>query len=171
MNRKYDPSKFYDIPGFGGRYEINIFAVVRRKKNNRIAKSRISGSYNVVSLTTVEGKHRVFRLHTLMGRTFLRPLKEGEMYYHLNQNKLDDFITNLGICTKSEMYKRISSMGTRGKAVIQVDENGNEINSFRTARVASKELFLSMPQVLARCNGKMKRKVAPFLHWDKTKRS
>ena len=156
--------EYVPLKGFEGTYEINRLGEVRRAGKEKPMKQRIADGYMVVALSA-GGKARQYRVQTLVGRTFLRPLEKGECYFHKNGDKLDNWMGNLEIRTMRDVYRDIGKRGTRARPVEQIDESGKVIDSFKSAKAASKELFLSLPQVLLRLNRKMKRKIPPFLRW------
>ena len=165
---RINPNKFFPIPGYEGIYEINCLSDIRRISSGKILKQSSCADYKTVKLSK-NGIAKLFRVHALMGLTFLRPLKKGEGYFHKNHDKYDNILSNIYIDTISNVYKKISKKGTRAKEIEQFDENGNLINRFRSCREASKVLFLSLPQIQARCNLKMVRCVPPYLRWVGTK--
>lgn len=162
---RFSHDEYVPLRGFEGAYEINRSGDIRKVGTERPLKQRIADGYKVVSLHIDKGKARQFRVQVLVGRTFLRPLRRGECYFHKNGDKLDNWFRNLEVRTLRDVFRDIGKSGTRARPVEQLDESGNVIDSFRSARAASDALFLSMPQVLLRLNRKMKRKIPPFLRW------
>ncbi|MBP3730947.1 MAG: hypothetical protein J6I40_05710 [Mailhella sp.] len=156
--------EYVPLKGFEGTYEVNRLGDIKRVGKEKSMKQRVADGYKVVTLS-VGGKARQYRVQTLVGRTFLRPLKKGECYFHKNGDKLDNWVNNLEIRTMRDVYRDIGKSGTRARPVEQIDESGKVIDSFKSAKAASEELFLSLPQVLLRLNRKMKRKIPPFLRW------
>lgn len=164
--KKLDPSKWYDIPGFPD-YVINIHGEIKRKYNDR-SKTTITphlrGRHYLVKLTK-DGIRLTYALHSLMGLTFIRPLKEDECYYHKNGDSHDNFISNIGICKKKNLIKIFSpSSISRNKAVAEIDDDDNVIRIFKSLTEASKELHLCVSAISERCNGKVKSK--PRLVFD-----
>ena len=164
---RIDSSAWFPIPGFPG-YEICADGNIRKQtaKGYRPMSVRISRNQHIVCLTR-DGKQRTFKLRSLLGRTFLRPLRKGEVYTHKNGDTLDDVATNICIMTQSELSRWVGKQGTRRRAVEKVDEQGEVLDVYRSARQAAEKNFISLMCVTDRCNGKMKTKVPPFFRWAK----
>ena len=167
-----DINEYKDIPGYEGLYAINPKGeLIRYQKDGSYTprKATVTKRYRqvVLSKNNIQKCHRV---HYLLGITFLRPLKPGEMYYHKNGDRLDDWINNIGITTRSKMYKEIGKRGTRGLMVEQLDEDGNVINYFNSIAKAAKALYISKTQLMLRLHHKLKRNEPPFVRFSQQQR-
>ena len=164
---RIDSGAWFPIPGFPG-YEICADAKIRKQtaKGYKMMSVRVFRGHNIVSLSR-GGRQRTFRLRSLVGRTFLRPLRKGEVYTHKNGDTLDDVATNICIMNQSELSRRVGKRGTRRRAVEKVDEQGEVLDAYRSARQAADKNYISLMCVTNRCNGKMKTKVPPFFRWAK----
>ncbi|MBR2215983.1 MAG: hypothetical protein IJ849_09525 [Selenomonadaceae bacterium] len=162
---RIDAAAWLPIPGFPP-YEINAFGRIRKPtaKGYKEIAVRAFRSHHIVALTR-NGKARTFRLRSLLGRTFLRPLRQGEVYTYRNGDTLDDIASNICITTQRELGRRIGRRGTRRRAVEKIDENGEVIGAYRSARQAAKENYMSLLCVTDRCHGKVK--APPFFRWAK----
>lgn len=164
--RTIDPAAWLPIPGFPP-YEIRADGKIRKpcrtmEGGYRYMAVRVFKDHHVVGLTR-NGKAGTFRLRSLLGRTFLRPLRMGEVYTHCNGDTLDDIASNICIKTQRELGREIGRQGTRRRQVEKVDENGEVLDAYRSARQAAKENFMSLMCVTDRCHGKIK--APPYFRW------
>ena len=165
---KYDPSKFYPMAGYEKIYEINTHGEIRRINDKHVMRQTISNRYKIVYLYNGK-KYKPTRVHTLVGKTFIGPLKPKYGFIHKNYDTLDNRLENLEMKSLSDIFKEIGMRGTRARSVDLIDENGNVIDSFKSAKAASRALYLSMPQVLARLNKKLKNNKPPYIKWTETR--
>ena len=166
MRRTIDPAAWIPIPGFPP-YEIRADGKIRKpsaKKGYRLMSVRVFRGHHIVSLTR-NGKAGTFRLRSLLGRSFLRPLRKGEVYTHRNGDTLDDIASNICIMTQAELSRKIGKSSTRRRPVEKIDKGGKVLGAYRSARQAAKENFMSLMCVTNRCNGKVK--APPFFRWAK----
>ena len=94
-----------DIPGFEGRYMIDVSGNVQSIKLGRFMTSFIGTTgYWMVNLKIGKKQH-MRRVHRLLALTFLQPV-EGKIYInHKNGIRTDNRLENLEWCTMSENIK------------------------------------------------------------------
>ncbi|WP_431090832.1 hypothetical protein [Paenibacillus sp. 8b26] len=169
MSDKLEHGQYKGIPGYPN-YEINHRGDVRRlwksSKPTPLIPTLKKGIY-VVRLTGPDGSRKEERIHKLMQRTFLSPPAQGQVVYHKNGNRLDNWINNLGYISRKELGKKTGG-GSR-KAVMKLSCEKEVVEIYRSARCAARENFMSYQTIIDRCNGKVKSELAPdgFIYrWD-----
>jgi len=158
------------IPGYP-KYEINFRGDIRRMWNSTKPTIRIPiikrGTF-VIQLTGPTGKKKEERVHKLMQRTFMKPPADGEVLYHKNGNKQDNWINNLAYIERSKLGEMTGGSSGR-KAVVKLNVDGEVVDFYKSAREAARNNFMSNQTIVERCNGKVKSQLAPdgFIYrWD-----
>lgn len=161
-----------EIPGTDGRYEIdifgNVFRVWKTKPERHLILPVVKRGHYEVKLT-LQGGRKVFCVHKLVQRTFLGETPPGKVLYHKNGNRLDNCMNNLDFITRKELGRKT---GYRSKRipVVKKTPSGEEVEFYRSAREAAKANYMSYQTIIDRCNGKVKKPVAPdgYVYcWDK----
>lgn len=108
---------FKSIKDYKGLYEISNKGKVKslarkwisgngviRKKNNTILKNRLSKNSYLSVILCKDGIKKNYRITHLVWDTFGRKKRNGRILQvdHKNNNKLNDWITNLQLLTQSE---------------------------------------------------------------------
>lgn len=158
------------IPGFYGVYEIDYHGHVRR--------TRGKGKHTITPITkrgvavvrlVLNGHRNEYRVSSLMAKTFLAPpTKPGMVLYHPNGVKKDNVVGNLEWITKKELGKRTGA-DSRRKPVLKLNQQGEPVKCYSSARAAARDNFMSYQTVIDRCNGKCKSRLAPDgfqYEWD-----
>jgi hypothetical protein len=106
---KITKEKWADICDYGDLYEISESGIVRNKQRQKILKSHLSSDgYPSVSLN-FKGKRTTFRIHRLVYLAFNPNTPRHLTIHHLDHNKLNNHISNLGVIDKrshSSMHAR-----------------------------------------------------------------
>lgn len=103
-----------------------------------------------------------------MAISFLGPIPEGYMPHHKNGMKSDNNLENIEYISRKENGKRYGSKGKR-KPVAKIDQDGNIVEFYTSAREAARKNGLVCSTIIERCNGKRKSAFAPdgFAYaWD-----
>lgn len=92
-----------DIPGYEGLYQVSDWGRVKSLNYGRTGKERImkpilKKEYYNVSLP----KRKYYRIHRLVVTTFIGPIPPGMVVNHINEDKLDNRLSNLEIVTPAE---------------------------------------------------------------------
>ena len=133
------------------RYQVSNFGRFRKeiKKGYRYLKP-----FRKKNLIIVKIRDKEFNCARLVATYFIRPLKDDERVYHKNKLDFDNFYRNLEIMSLSKLG-RITGHVSKSKRVVEV-KNNEIIRSWRSARKAAKELFVSYQTVMDYCNKKVK---------------
>lgn len=145
-----------EIPGYEGIYQASNLGKIRSLKRNkvRILRPRRSGNgyYNVKLYLNKVSKCST--VHRIVWLAFNGPIPEGMQINHLNENKSDNRLENLSLCTVKENINygtRTERMAKKhSKPVIQFDINGNFIAEYSSITEAAKVLGKSSPGLIGK---------------------
>lgn len=118
------PEGFIDIKGFEGQYAVNRFGdvysypktllhfrgYVLRKYDGLILATKIHRGYKNVVLSK-EGKVKNYLVHQLVSRAFLPRVEGKNDINHKDGIKLNNHVSNLEWCTRSENVKHAFRIG------------------------------------------------------------
>lgn len=124
------------IKGYEGLYEISNLGNVRSLwfGNRKILKQK-KGKNGYYSVTLCKNgiKKKEFLVHRLVVISFLGPIPEGYVVNHLNENKLDNRLSNLEICTQKENSNYGTAPQRRAKA-ISIANKGKKRPNIKTGK-------------------------------------
>lgn len=158
------PDIWKNIKGYGGRYQVCFTGDIRRvypsgktrlmtpykktgAKHQKILRERL-----FVKLTDSNGKAKEVPVLKIMAEHFLPPPKPGQVPYHINGVVTDNWASNIGYISRSELGKKTGHI-SKAQAVVRIDRSGELVDSFRSAREAAKACFMSYQTIIDRCNG------------------
>lgn len=155
-----------DIPGYKGIYQADREGNIRRLYRN--GKTRIitpyhkkmNGSQRLVVKLSVNGKAREAVVIQMIARTFLGPPPTGYIPVHRNGCQSDNYVNNIKYISRQQAGKIYGARSKR-KAVVKIDNHGEIVEVYSSARTAAKENYMSHQTVTDRCNGKCKSPFAP----------
>lgn len=173
-----------DVRGFEESYQVSNLGNVRSKNriviysNGRkrkyygqpLKKQIATNGYEIVDFLRNKSSKKKL-VHRLVAEAFIpNPNKLPEVN-HLDEDKLNNNVSNLEWCSvkdnrnygtrniraaMSKNYKLIAEKNkiAQGKRVIQIDKNGNIINSYLSIRDAERDTGFFRQAISACCNGK-----------------
>lgn len=159
-----------DIPGYEGAYQISRDGQVRtwRWRGDHFSKEpRFLTKYirkarygrkpkrQYVKLTDSRGKPKDAAVIRLMVITWLGGYPPGKVAYHKNGDTRDDSLNNIGFISSRELGRKTGGKSKR-IPVAKVDEAGEVVAVYTSARQAAKANHLSYQSVLDRCHGKIR---------------
>lgn len=150
-----------DIPGYSGKYQVNIMGDVQRTYLSGKTKlltpyhKKMSGSQRLIVKLTKDEKSREVILMQIVANTFLGPCPDGFVAYHKNGDQLDNCVNNIGYISRAELGRLTGAKSNR-QPVAKIDCTGTVVAFYSSARAAAKENYLSYQTVNDRCNGKCK---------------
>jgi hypothetical protein len=149
------------LSGFGNAYEINYTGQIRRAGNkvHHIIKPLIKKGIAVVRLSSAPYKRKEYRVHRLVAMTFLPPSQKGQVLYHENGVRTDNYASNLRYIDATEL----------GRKTGKISPDGETVACYSSARAAGRANYMSYQTIIDRCNGKCKSKLAPDgfrYEWD-----
>ena len=137
-----------DIPGYEGLYQASNLGRIRSFKRNNIrilkpGKNRDGSGYYIVKLYLNSVRKNV-SVHRLLWTAFNGLIPEGLQINHLNENKADNRLENLSLCTPKENTNYGTCIARRAKKfskpVIQLDKNGNFIKEWSSSHEIQRQL-------------------------------
>lgn len=155
-----------DIPEYGGKYQAdregNIRRVFPSGKTRMMSQyyKKMSGSQRLVVKLTKDKKPKEETVLNVIARTFLGPAPEGCVPYHKNGCQTENHLNNIAYITRKELGKLTGSASGR-RPVVKIDQNGEIVDVYSSAREAARHNYLSRQCVTDRCNGKWKSAFAP----------
>ena len=156
------------IPSYEGKYfadmQGSIFRLYQNGKIRRLAGFQ-NGNTWVVKLTGQDKITREFQYARVIWRTFKGPIPPGYLVVRKLSILSENGIQNLRLRTKSQHGKKTGPT-SRSKIVVLLDDDGNIIDSWPSARKAAKDLFVSYQTVSDVCNGKVQKPVIN-VRWGK----
>lgn len=155
-----------DIPGYKGIYQADREGNIRRLYRN--GKTRIltpyhkkmNGSQRLVVKLSVNGKAREVVVIQMIARTFLGPPPAGHIPVHRNGCQSDNYVNNIKYISRQQAGKIYGARSKR-KAVVKIDNHGEIVEVYSSARTAAEANYMSHQTVTDRCNGKCKSPFAP----------
>ena len=159
---------FVEIEGFEN-YEVSNLGKVRNIKSGRTLKPRLDKDGYLVHGLYKNNKQNQLLLHRIIATAFIDNPEEKPCVNHIDENKLNNDLSNLEWCTVREN----AIHGTRTKRVaeklsqkvIQLDLNDNVLNEFESMKQAEQETGVDESSISRCCNEK--RKSAGGFKWRK----
>jgi oligoribonuclease NrnB/cAMP/cGMP phosphodiesterase (DHH superfamily) len=166
------------VVGYEGLYEVSDQGNVRsldriiiekntgkkrylKGKDLSIANSK--RGYRVVVLCK-EGVEKMKNVHQLVCEAFAPNPENKPCINHKDLNRLNNHLENLEWCTYEENNLHSIKFGSRGKAVLQLDDNGILENRFESIREAEEKTGIQHSNITAVCKGK--REKAGRYKWE-----
>lgn len=155
-----------DIPGYNGKYQCdregNFRRVYKSGKTRPIRPYRKNGTRNkmVIHLTDDNGKTSEKLAIGIVALTFLGPAPPGCVPYHKNGALTENHINNIAYISRNELGK-MTGRTSRSKSVAKINESGEIVEVYPSARAAARENFMSYQTIIDRCNRKVKSAFAP----------
>ena len=162
-----------DIPGYEGYYQISNLGnakslsrkIIDRNNKIRVLKERIltqhinpSGHKQITLFKN--GKDNRLYIHRLVASCFLENPLKLPFVNHIDQNPLNNCVSNLEWCTPGYNATYADAIEKRAmsnsKPVIQYDLNGNKLNEWPSAAVAGRTLNLHDGDIGKCCKHKAK---------------
>ena len=168
-----------DIPGFEEIYQADREGNIRRLYQNGKVRiltpyhKKMSGSQRLVVKLTANGQSREVVVIQVIARTFLGPPPAGHIPVHRNGCQSDNYVNNIKYISRQQAGKIYGARSKR-KAVVKIDNHGEIVEVYSSARMAAKANYLSHQTVTDRCNGKCKSPYAPDGYayaWEDSRKS
>ena len=160
-----------DVPGYDGAYQISWEVQVRTWRwrgdhyqkepkllSQYIRKERGKSSRSnrrYVKLTGPNGKSKEVAVIRLMVEVWFGGYPPGKVAYHKNGNLADNCYTNIGFISP-RLLGQMTGAKSKRIPTAKVNEAGEVVAVYPSARKAAKANHMSYQTVLDRCNGKIK---------------
>lgn len=160
---------FVEIEGFE-KYEVSNLGKVRNIKSGRVLKTSLNNNGYLRLFLCENNKRKNLYLHRIIATAFIDNPNEKPCVNHIDENKLNNDLSNLEWCTVRENLIH----GTRTKRaaekcfkkVIQLDLNDNVLNEFESMKQAEQKTGVSVRRISDCCCNE-KRKSAGGYKWMK----
>ena len=150
---------FVKIDGFDN-YEVSNLGKVRNAKSGRVLKPQLNRSGYLMHGLYKNNKQKFLYLHRIIATAFIDNPDEKPQVNHIDENKLNNDLSNLEWCTKRENNvhgTRIKRAAEKCfKKVIQLDLNNNVLSEFESMTQAGQETGVSLMSISNCCNGRAK---------------
>lgn len=159
---------FVKIEGFEN-YEVSNLGKIRNIKTGIVLKPQLHSAGYLMHALYGHGKKKFLLLHRIIATAFIDNPDEKPCVNHIDENKLNNDLSNLEWCTKREnnvhgtRIKRIAEKNSQ--KVIQLDLDDNVLNVFKSMVQAERETGVPHQNISHCCNGK--RKSACGFKWRK----
>lgn len=150
---------FVKIDGFE-KYEVSNLGKVRNMKSGRVLKPYLNRNGYLGHCLCENNKIKYLYLHRIIAIAFIDNPEEKTCVNHIDENKLNNDLSNLEWCTVREnniygtRIKRIAEK--HFEKVIQLDLNDNILNVFKSMKQAEQETGVFASNISSCCNGKIK---------------
>lgn len=163
-----------DIPNYEGIYQVSTLGRIKvlprtvyvsrsgyrtgsysYTRPEKIMSPAIRSKYLCVTLTK-DGENRNHLLHRLVARTFLTEYKNYLEVNHKDENKLNNKLSNLEICTRE--YNKNYGTGNkrsainRSKPIFQLNLDGTIVKEWSGINAASRGTGISVKDIWRCCN-------------------
>ena len=150
---------FVKVVGFDN-YEVSNLGKIRNIKSRRVLKPQLRRDGYLMHGLWKNNKKKHLLLHRIVATAFIDNPEEKPQVNHIDENKLNNNLSNLEWCTARENIVH----GTRTKRsaekcsqkVIQLDLNDNVLNVFKSMVQAGRETGIPTGNISRCCNGKLK---------------
>ncbi|MCD8210460.1 MAG: HNH endonuclease [Prevotella sp.] len=147
-------------------YSVSTEGEVRRDSTNHILSQSYQQDYKFVTLT-IDKKQKRMRVHRLVAETFMQNPENKPYVNHIDGNRSNNNIDNLEWVTPAENVQHAVNIGlikgSRAKAVIQYNLNGDRMMIFSSATEAAEETGSSQSKITMCCQ--KKRETANGYQW------
>ncbi len=116
-----------------------LLPVLRKQCGNMVVKVKFKGVY------------KSYRVKDIVAAHFLRKPQPNEVLRHANGIKTDDFAGNLQWIDRKKPGE-ITGAKSKGKPVVKVDESGEVLEEYRSAREAARKEPYSRQTITDYCN-------------------
>ena len=150
---------FVKIEGFE-KYEVSNLGRVRNIETGIVLKPQLRRDGYLMHGLCENNKMKFLLLHRIIATTFIDNPEGKPCVNHIDENKLNNDLSNLEWCTVKENNvhgTRIKRAAEKlSKKVIQLDLNDNVLNEFESIRQAERETGIPNGNISSCCNGKLK---------------
>lgn len=170
-----DATGWRDIPGYDGAYQISWEGQVRTwrwRGDHFLKEPKLLAQYirkprgkarrsarRYVKLTDPSGRAKEVAVIRLMVEVWFGGYPPGKVAYHKNGDTTDHCYTNIGFIEPRKLGQLTGAKAKR-QPVAKVNEAGEVVDLYPSARKAAKANHMSYQAVIDRCHGKIKKPFA-----------
>lgn len=172
MSKKYIPNDqpgwWADVPGYNGTAQASRIGEVRRVWPDGMVsdyqpftkyKNKKKGGprrCRIVKLKTPGGKIKEVPVHKCVYTAFRGIPPKDMCIHHKNGDVGDNRLDNLALITREDLGKKTGARTNRCARILKVDQDGDIVQIYTSAREAAKREFVSYQTILDRCHGRVK---------------
>lgn len=125
------------VIGYEGRYEVSNYGRVKSLDYMHTGKEKLLRTYNDgdnhLYVVLNSKSHKKSQVYRLTYEAFIGPIPNGYFVHHINDNPLDNHISNLAICSPAEHNKLHNYNRDKNcKPCLQFDKNGAFIKEWNS---------------------------------------
>ena len=127
--------KLLNLTNYENLYKISNYGRIYSIKKNIFMKNIKNGNgYNIIRLYNNLGKSKIFRIHQLVGLTFIDNIDKKPFIDHINRIRDDNYYKNLRWVTREENMKNTTKpYKNKKKLIVNYDDNyDNDNNDYYT---------------------------------------
>ena len=157
----YNFKKFIKISNTN--YYISKDGEIFNSFGKKIVKT-ISNKYYTITLQ-INKKSKMFYLHRLLAQTYIKNPKKYKIVNHKDGNKLNYKLQNLEWCShkQNSQHAHDNLLNKISKAVNQLNENNEIVNTFQSIKQASLNTNYSSKYISKCCNNTIKDNIFQFV--------
>ena len=166
------PGWWADVPGYDGEVQASRIGEIRRvwpdgrvsyyTSYSRGSQRRGKGPsrWRFVKLKTPGGKTREVTVHKCVYTAFRGIPPKDMCIHHKNGDVGDNRLDNLALITRKELGHKSGWKNEGVRRILKIDQDGDIVQIYASAREAAKNEFMSYQSVLDRCHGRVKKPYA-----------
>ncbi len=165
--KKIKGEAWKNVPGYELNYMVSNLGRIKslsrivergsnsyRKKETILAQTITQKGYLIVELSAL-GHTRIFYIHKLVAKLFIKNTKGYKVVVHGNENKTDNRVINLG-WSSSSMKGRKGAKNHLAKKILQYDLSGKIVKEWPSLSEIKTKLKFSIQNITLCCKGEQK---------------
>ena len=166
--KKEIPEYWADVPG-SIRYQVSNYGNFRRKlKNDKFRKIKPYLEHNRCMAVKVDfnGIYRDHIVHKIVAAVFLEKPLPGQVLYHKNGLKRDNYAGNLAYESRKKLGEKTGGNSSRSIPVLKIDPKTSEVlNFYKSIAAAARDNFIHKETICQVIRGDLK--TAAGFKWEK----
>lgn len=139
-----------------GLYSISNYGRVKNNKRNVIVHPSVNIRGTCCFTTCIKGERKQHSVARAVYTLFNGDIPDGYKVYHRNGINTDNSSVNL-IISKDHAKQQRKVMERSARSVVQIDENGEIVQFFKSARECAERQHMAVETIRMRCRGAMKK--------------
>jgi uncharacterized protein YaiE (UPF0345 family) len=127
---KNEKFKLLNLPNYDNLYKISNYGKVYSLRNNDYMKiTENKNGYNIVRLTDLNSKSKIYRVHRLVALLFVKNKNNKDVVDHINNKRNDNYYKNLRWVTTKENMQNISKntiYTQKNNDIVDMNNNTNK---------------------------------------------
>lgn len=162
-----EPGWWADVPGYNGTVQASRSGEIRRvwpdgrvsyyhgfTRNSQRRKN--PDRWRFVNLKTPGGKTKLTTVHKCVYTAFRGTPPKDMVIHHKNGDVADNRLDNLTLITRKDLGHKAGGNTENTRRILKIDQDGEIVQIFRSAKEAAVHEFMSDQAILDRCHGRVK---------------